>query len=106
MNELITIVILAIIAQSVVDQLKRAIKFHKGKYYREKINLKVITSMVVSVVLCLSYRVDLLVLLGLSTSLPIIGQLVTAIIISAGASGVNDLISKLNELKGNKKGEF
>lgn len=99
MNELITIVILAIIAQSVVDQLKRAIKFHKGKYYREKINLKVITSMVVSVVLCLSYRVDLLVLLGLSTSLPIIGQLVTAIIISGGAVYVHDLISKFNALK-------
>lgn len=100
MNELITIAILAIISQSVVDQLKRAIKFHKGKYYREKVNFKVITSMVVSIVLCLSYRVDLLVLLGLTTSLPIVGQLITAIIISGGSVYVHDLVSKLNELKG------
>ena len=78
-TDLIIIVIVALICQTVVDQLKLAVKFHKG-FYKNRVNLKVLTSMFVSLLLCITYQIDLFTLLGLTGGLPIIGNIITAIL--------------------------
>ena len=76
-TDLVLIVIVAIIAQTVVEQLKNTVKFHNGKYYKGKINLKSIASIIVSVLMCLCYKCDIMVLLGLTSSIPVVGYLIT-----------------------------
>ena len=105
LNDLLIIVVLAIISQAVVQQIKNLLRFHKGKYFHDKINFKVLVSMIISLVLCLTYHVDLLVLLGLTASVPFVGQLITGVIISGGASLTHNLISQLLELKNVKSDE-
>lgn len=98
-TELIIIIIISIICQFVTDQIKRLFRFHKGRYFKNKINLKVLTSIIFSVLLCISYEADIFVLLGMSTSFPLIGQIITAIIVSSGSTAVHELISKINETR-------
>jgi hypothetical protein len=99
MVELVIVVTISIICQCVVDQIKKLFKFHKGRYFKNIINLKVLTSIIFSVLLCISYEVDIFILLGMSTSFPLIGQIITAIIVSSGSTAVHELISKINETR-------
>ena len=41
MNDLILVIITAIVVQAVVQQIKNLVKFHKGKWFKNIINLKV-----------------------------------------------------------------
>lgn len=102
-NDLVIIVVLAVISQAVVDQLKKAFKFHSGKWYKNKINIKIVISILISLILCISYNIDLLSLLGMSTFVPLIGEIVTAVIISSGASSVHNILSEFENLRTAKK---
>lgn len=102
-NDLVIIVVLAVISQAVVDQLKKAFKFHSGKWYKNKINIKIVISILISLILCISYNIDLLSLLGMTTFVPLIGEIVTAVIISSGASSVHNILSEFENLRTAKK---
>ena len=102
-NDLVIIVVLAVISQAVVDQLKKAFKFHSGKWYKNKINIKIVISILISLILCISYNIDLLSLLGMTTFVPLIGEIVTAVIISSGASSVHNILSEFENLRTTKK---
>ena len=102
-NDLVIIVVLAVISQAVVDQLKKAFKFHTGKWYKNKINIKIVISILISLILCISYNIDLLSLLGMTTFVPLIGEIVTAVIISSGASSVHNILSEFEDLRTAKK---
>ena len=104
-NDLVIIVVLAVISQAVVDQLKKAFKFHSGKWYKNKINIKIVISILISLILCISYNIDLLSLLGMTTFVPLIGEIVTAVIISSGASSVHNILSEFENLRTAKKSE-
>lgn len=101
-TDLVLVAIVAIVCQATVEQIKKLIKFHKGKWYNDKINLKILISMIVSLIVCISYKIDLLSLLGLNTSLSFVGFVITSIIISAGSTTVHELISKITEAKSEK----
>ena len=97
MVELVMVVVISIICQYVVDQIKKLFKFHKGRYFKNIINLKVLTSMIISFFMCICYNIDMLALLGLTSEIPVVGQIITAIIVSAGSSTVHDLVQRINE---------
>lgn len=97
MVELVTVVIISIVCQYVVDQIKKLVKFHKGKYFKNIVNLKILVSMICSLLICTAYGIDMLALLGLTTTVPFVGQVITAIIVSAGSTTVHELIGKINE---------
>ena len=48
MVELVTVVIVSIICQYVVEQIKNLFKYHKGRYFKNIVNLKVLTSVICS----------------------------------------------------------
>lgn len=104
MGDLVSILAIAVLIQVVVDQIKKLIKLPRG--YKYSINIKVLLAVVISICVCLCGNIQLLSLLGIQLANQILDCILTGVVVSAGASGVNDLISKLNELKGNKKGEF
>jgi hypothetical protein len=47
--------------------------------------------------MCICYNIDMLALLGLTSEVPVVGQVITAIIVSAGSSTVHDLVQRINE---------
>ncbi len=99
MVELVMVIIVSIICQYVVEQIKKLFKFHRGRYFKNIINFKVLTSIVCSMLMCIAYNIDMLVLLGLTTTVPLIGQIITAIIVSAGSTTVHELVGKINETR-------
>lgn len=97
MVELVMVIIVAIICQYVVDQIKKLFRFHKGRYFKNIINLKILVSMICSLFICIAYQIDMLALLGLTTTVPLVGQIITSIIVSAGSTTVHELVGKINE---------
>ena len=99
MVELVMVVIVAIICQYVVDQIKKLFRFHKGRYFKNIINLKILVSMICSLFICIAYQIDMLALLGLTTTVPLVGQIITSVIVSAGSTTVHELVGKINETR-------
>ena len=100
--ETVTIVVVAIICQYIVNQLKNLFKFEKG-YYKDFINLKVLASIIVSLIICICYDVDMMALLGLTTVVPFVGRILTSVVVSAGSTTVHEMIKKINTVM--KKGD-
>lgn len=93
--EFITIIVLAILAESVWETLKMV--WQDGKASIDKIG-----ALIVALVITLGTRIDIMPLLGLSMQWGILGAVLTAILISRGSSFVHDLIEKLSNIKSNK----
>lgn len=84
----IGIVCAAIIVEGIITYVKTF--FVDGK-----IQWQMITSLVLGVVVALAYRLDLLALCGLVSAIPLIGQVLTGILLSRGANYIFDLIKLL-----------
>lgn len=99
--DLVVIVILSLITQQFVDTIKKAVKFNKGyAYIDKKVNLKVVIAIIVSIVLCVASDVNIFELLGIEMMIPHIGEIITGVLVSNGASSVQNLIEKITEIKG------
>lgn len=99
-SELLLVVVISIISQSLVEQIKKLFKIKKGWWYG--INLKVLMAVVVSLVMCLAYNVDLMVLLGFE-AIPYLGAFITGLIVSGGSVYVHELLKQLQQSKGEEK---
>ena len=101
-NELIGVLIVSLLVQQVVDVVKKAIKFNKGyAYLDKKVNLKVVLSIIVSVSVCVSSNICIFSLLGVNV-LPLLDSILTGFIVAGGSSGIQNLIKKINNTKGEK----
>ena len=101
LNQLIIVVIVSIIVQFAVDVIKKTIKIQKG-YYKKILNIKMIVALIISLLICITSNIDLLLLLGITINVPFVGNIITGIICSGGASSIHNLIKKVSELKGEK----
>ena len=95
-EQLISVVIIAIVIQTVVENLKKLIKFPSG-YYKKILNLKVLLTMIVSLIICVSSQIELLSLLGVELVVPYLDGVITGIICSSGATTIHEMIKKINE---------
>ena len=95
-EQLISVVIIAIVIQTVVENLKKLIKFPSG-YYKKILNLKVLLTMIVSLIICVSSRIELLSLLGVELVVPYLDSVITGIICSGGATTIHEMVKKINE---------
>ena len=101
-NELIGILIVSLLTQQVVNIVKKAFKFNNGyAYLYNKINLKVVLSIVVSVLVCVSSNICVFSLLGVSVQ-PLLDSVLTGFIVAGGSSGIQNLIKKINNAKDEK----
>lgn len=101
-TELISILIIALLTQQVVDVIKKAIKFNNGyAYLFNKVNLKVVMAMIVSIVVCVSSNIGVFTLLGINI-LPIIDNILTGIIVAGGSSSIQNMIKKISNAKDGK----
>ena len=95
-EQLISVVIIAIVIQTVVENLKKLIKFPSG-YYKKILNLKVLVTIIVSLIICVSSQIELLSLLGVELVVPYLDSVITGIICSGGATTIHEMVKKINE---------
>ena len=90
MENLFTILIIALIAESVWETLKMI--WQQGKIS--------IGALIVSLVICFGIRLDILKLLEINSTIPYLGIILTSILISRGSNFIHDLLVKIGQ--GNK----
>ena len=97
-NELLSILIIALVIQQAVEAIKKAIKIKKGYSLFKIINIKMLISIIISITLCVTSEIGLLVLLGIK-ALPILDYILTGLIVSGGASSIRELQKQIQNAK-------
>ncbi len=88
MMDFAQLVLIAILVEAIWENLKMT-------YNSEKFDVNMIGSLVLSIIVCIITGIDIFPIVGLNINIPIIGSVLTGIIISRGANFVNDLFKKL-----------
>ena len=97
-TELLSILIIALVIQQAVEAIKKAIKIKKGYSLFKIINIKLLISIIISIILCVTSEIGLLVLLGIK-ALPILDYILTGLIVSGGASSIRELQKQIQNAK-------
>ena len=91
MEKLLIIIILALVAESVWETLKMT-------WQEGKVSIDRIGALVVALVLSIGVRLDILSLLGINTTIPLLGVILTGILISRGSNFIHDLLVKIGQV--------
>ena len=91
MENLLIIIMITLIAESVWETLKMT-------WQEGKISVDRIGALVVALVLCIGVKLDILSLLGISTTIPLLGVILTGILISRGSNFIHDLLVRLGQV--------
>lgn len=94
--EYAALVIVAILVEAIWENIKMV-------FPNKKFSISMLGSLLVSILICVLTKVDIFPVVGLSISIPIIGSILTGIIVSRGANFVNDLFTKLKGGSNNGK---
>ena len=86
--EYAALVIVAILVEAIWENIKMV-------FPNKKFSISMLGSLLVSILICVLTKVDIFPVVGLSISIPVIGSVLTGIIVSRGANFVNDLFTKL-----------
>ena len=97
-TELLSILIIALVVQQAVEAIKKAIKIKKGYSLFKIINIKVLISIIISITLCVTSEIGLLVLLGVK-AVPILDYVLTGLIVSGGAGSIRELQKQIQNAK-------
>ena len=89
---LLSIFILAIISESVWETLKMV--WQKGKLSVDRIG-----ALVIALIVSFGTDFDIMDCVGIPMKVPVIGVILTAILISRGSNFIHDLITKISDAK-------
>lgn len=99
MMELVSVIIVALVVQQAVEAIKKAIKIKKGYSLFNLINVKVLLSIAISIVLCVSAHIGILAMLGIGDVIPLVDYILTGLIVSSGANGIRELQKQIQATK-------
>ena len=83
------LIIIAILVEAIWENLKMI-------WDKNKLNINMLGSLLLSMIICVLAQINIFEIVGINLIVPIIGYLLTGIIVSRGANFVNDLFSKIN----------
>lgn len=83
------LVIVAILIEAIWENIKMV--WQNGKFSIDKIG-----SLVISILICILAKIDIFPIVNLSIMVPVIGSILTGIIVSRGANFVHDLLNKIS----------
>ena len=83
------LVIVAILIEAIWENIKMI--WQNGKFSIDKIG-----SLVISILICILAKIDIFPIVNLSIIVPVIGSILTGIIVSRGANFVHDLFNKIS----------
>jgi hypothetical protein len=92
MNVLWSLVFGAIIVETIVNIIRNLKEDNKSWKYWVALGASIVTGLVVSI----NYEIDVFTLVGLEGKVPIIGAILTGLIISRGSNIVSDTVDRLN----------
>lgn len=82
------LIIIAILVEAIWENLKMI-------WDKNKLNINMLGSLLLSMIICVLARINIFEIVGINLIVPVIGSLMTGIIVSRGANFVNDLFKKL-----------
>lgn len=82
------LIIIAILVEAIWENLKMI-------WDKNKLNINMLGSLLLSMIICVLAQINIFKIVGIELIVPIIGTLLTGIIVSRGANFVNDLFKKL-----------
>ena len=88
MMDFAQLIVVAILVEAIWENIKMI-------YDKDKFNISMIGSLVLGIIVCVVFKIDIFPIVGLSAVIPFIGSIFTGIIVSRGANFVNDLFKKL-----------
>ncbi len=83
------LVIVAILIEAIWENIKMV--WQNGKFSIDKIG-----SLVISILICILAKIDIFPIVNLSIMVPVIGSILTGIIVSRGSNFVHDLFNKIS----------
>lgn len=92
MENFLQIIIIAILAEAVWENLKMI-------WQQGKISIDRIGALIISIVITLSTQLDVFAILNFKISIPFIGSILTGILISRGANCIHDILIKIQTIK-------
>ena len=88
MMDFAQLIVVAILVEAIWENIKMI-------YDKQKFNISMIGSLILGIIICVVFRIDIFPIVGLNAAIPFIGSIFTGIIVSRGANFVNDLFKKL-----------
>lgn len=82
------LVIIAILVEAIWENIKMI-------YDKQKFNINMLGSLLLSMIVCVLAEIDIFKIIGINLIVPVVGSLLTGIIVSRGANFVNDLFKKV-----------
>lgn len=93
--EFFSILVMAIVVESVVDIIKDV-------FVNKTVMWQKIVSIVLGVVVAIGFGVDLFAMFGLTSTIPYLGTVLSGLLMSRGANYINDILAKITSYKNDK----
>lgn len=93
MDKLATVILLAILAESIWETFKMT-------WQDGKISIDRIGALIISIVICVTARIDMFVLIGIPLLGIYTGMVATGVLVSRGSNFVHDLIERFSKREG------
>ncbi len=87
---IVTIITIALLVEAIWETLK--LVWQEGK-----ININTIGALIVGIVVSILAKIDIFAMQGISLSIPLIGWILTGILMSRGANFIHDLFNKIGD---------
>lgn len=93
--EFFSILVMAIVVESVVDIIKDV-------FVNKTVMWQKIVSIVLGIVVAIGFGVDLFAMFGLTSTIPYLGTVLSGLLMSRGANYINDILAKITSYKNDK----
>lgn len=87
---IVTIITIALLVEAIWETLKMV-------WQEGKINVNTIGALIVGIGVSILAKIDIFAMQGISLSIPLIGWILTGILMSRGANFIHDLFNKLGD---------
>ena len=87
---IVTIITIALLVEAVWETLKMV-------WQEGKININTIGALIVGIAVSILAKIDIFAMQGITLSIPLIGWILTGILMSRGANFIHDLFNKLGD---------
>ena len=87
---IVTIITIALLIEAIWETLKLV-------WQQGKINVNTIGALIVGIVVSILAKIDIFAMQGISLSIPLIGWILTGILMSRGANFIHDLFNKIGD---------
>ena len=101
--ELVSVIIVALVVQQAVQAVKNMIKIKRGYSLFKLINVKVLLSVIISILICVSSHIGILAMLGVQAVIPMVDYILTGLIVSGGASSIRELQKQIQSSRINQE---